>query len=398
MSIDTEIEGSPASLRATGGWLRDDVAATLDDGVDHLLHVGRQAEAAWEGQAGEAFSGTVRTLAAPVDSAQAKIGGVGDSLLAYADRLESLQSRMAAERERARAAGLTVSGYVVESPGPGPGRPPTPPANARPGELAAFDQAVAAHDEHVALVQAYEDIRARVREIREDEEAAVRTVWDVERDLTATQWGMALGDALSTVAAKTAGARLRGVMGKALLWQQRAHDSLDALLASEKELQKYAQAHAEAVERGRANAASAADDVAQASRWAETTKRVGAGLGAAFFLGGVAYDMTREGDAREGLGQAVASNGGSMVASMVAGGAVGTAFGGPVGTVAGVVVGFGVGVFTSGMIDGLWKYDGDLSDALKAGADALLDTGAQVVGGLTDVGGAVVDGISGWLD
>lgn len=57
----------------------------------------------------------------------------------------------------------------------------------------------------------------------------------------------------------------------------------------------------------------------------------------------------------------------------------------------GAVVGAGVGVFTSGMIDGLWENGGDVSDAVLAGADALADAG-EAIG---DVGGAVVDGIGG---
>ncbi len=51
----------------------------------------------------------------------------------------------------------------------------------------------------------------------------------------------------------------------------------------------------------------------------------------------------------------------------------------------------GVGVFTSGMIDGLWEKGGDVSDAVLAGADALADAGVAI----GDVGGAVVDGIGG---
>jgi len=142
-------------------------------------------------------------------------------------------------------------------------------------------------------------------------------------------------------------------------------------------------------------AAGAADEAAEASRLARAAKVGAPVLGGVLALGGTYYDYQYGGESIE---QAAASNLGGFAASVGTGALVGTAIGGPVGTVVGTVVGAGVGIFASGMIDGLFDYDGDVGQAAMAGVDTLVDTGGAILDAGSDVGGAIVDGIGGLFD
>ena len=110
----------------------------------------RAANGEWRGETGTAFVAALRRGVGTVDDGHAMTTGVGTTLSDYGSALRSLQARMAAIRDAARGAGLTVSGFVVEDPGAGPALPGPPPEVASQGAVAAYDGELAAYNAHQA--------------------------------------------------------------------------------------------------------------------------------------------------------------------------------------------------------------------------------------------------------
>ena len=123
MPVDTEITGSPASIEGAADWLRGTLAKAVTGGADAMAAARSTAGSDWQGETGSAFAATMGSGVHRVDALASAATGVAGALEAYAARLTRLQHRMADIRGTAQGAGLTVSGYVVEEPGPGPADP-----------------------------------------------------------------------------------------------------------------------------------------------------------------------------------------------------------------------------------------------------------------------------------
>lgn len=390
MSIDTEITGSPASIRSSAEWVGGTLRPAVGDGLDAFADARTEAGGDWRGETGAAFEGAMGRAVRQSEDLRSAVGSVRTTFLDYAGALEGCQQRMEGIRADARAAGLTVSGNVIQSPGAGPARPGDPPADASQGQVNAYNSDVAAYNAHQDKIRAYNDLATRAQEVWADIERAWERVSAENRAMDGPGWAFQLSDVAGGLGGALMEVHVSALRGNAQYFADLSAEHLDRLRASSR-VPNAAQFYDD-LDHWRSTAAGSADDLARASRLANVGRFAPVALGGALAVGGIFYDMY--GPNEESAGQAVTSNLGGFAASVGTGALVGTAIGGPVGTVVGTVVGAGVGIFTSGMIDELWENGGDVGDAVLAGADAVVDAGEAIA----DVGGAIVDGIGGLFD
>ncbi|MGH3361247.1 MAG: hypothetical protein ACRDOM_02195 [Nocardioides sp.] len=393
MSIETEIKGSPGSIRSAATWLGGTLRPAVESGGDAMADARRTAGGEWRGNTGDAFAGAMGRGVTQADNVERGVTSIRDAFDDYAGSLERCQSRMTGLRDDARGKGLTVAGFVIQPPGEGPARPGDPPQAASQGQLDAYNADVSAYNLHQDKIRAYNELAQRAEEVWNDIERAWERVSAKDRALDGASWTFVLTDVAGGLAGATM--QLHGsILSKdAKYFGDLAADHLERL-RNQPRVTSAAQFYDD-LDHYRGLAASSADDAARASRFLTAGKAVPLAAGGLLTGVGIWYDMEHGGESAE---QAVTSNVGGFAASVATGALVGTAIGGPVGTVVGTVVGAGVGVFTSGMIDGLWESGGDVTDALAAGADTFVDTGEALVDGASDLGGAVVDGIGGLFD
>ncbi|WP_210438793.1 hypothetical protein [Nocardioides xinjiangensis] len=390
MSIDTEITGSPASIRAGADWVGDTLRPAIRAGVDAFAASRTEAGGDWRGGAGAAFEGAMGRAVRVAEGLREGATSVCTAFREYAGSLEGCQQRMEGIRADARDAGLTVSGFVIQSPGAGPARPGEPPVDASPGQVDAHNADVAAYDAHQDKIRAYNELVTRAEEVWSDIERAWERVSAANRAMDAPTWAFNLTSVAGGLAGALTEVQASALRGNAQYFADLSAEHLDRLRNTGR-VPNAAQFYDD-LDHWRSTAAGAADDLARASRLANAARFAPVALGGVLAVGGIFYDM--HGPNQESAEQAVTSNLGGFAASVGTGALVGTAIGGPVGTVVGTVVGAGVGIFTSGMIDELWENGGDVGDAVLAGVDAVVETGEAIA----DVGGAIVDGIGGLFD
>lgn len=392
MPIETEIKGSPASIRQAGTWLGGTVKRAVGRGGDAMLDARREAGSEWLGETGASFADAMSRGVTVADQVERSVGEVRTAFDDYAGSLERCQNQMAGIREDARGKGLTVAGFTIQEPGAGPARPGNPPETVPQGQVDAYNADVAAYNDHQDRIRGYNELVARAEEVWNEIERAWERVSAKDRALDGANWAIVLTD----IAGGLTGAALNlhgSILSKdADYFARLAQEGLDRLRGSPR-VPNAAQFYDD-LDRYSRLAAGSADDAARASRFLTAGKALPLAAGGLLTGVGIWYDMESGGESAE---QAVVSNVGGFAASVATGAVVGTAIGGPVGLVVGTGVGAGVGVFTSGMIDGLWD-SGDVTEAFGAGVDTLVDTGGALVDGASDVGGAIVDGIGGLFD
>lgn len=393
MPIETEIKGSPGSIRAAAAWLDDTLAPAVGRGADALAASRRLAASDWHGATGDAFVATLGRAVPQVDQVQDGVQQVSTCFADYAGDLERCQHRMSAIRDEARGAGLTVNGFVVQEPDAGPARPGDPPPDPTPSQADAYNADVAAYNEHQDLIKTYNGLVERADEIWSDIERAWERVSSKDRALDGASWTFTLSDIAGGLAGAVLDINGSALRGNARYFGDLADEHLTRL-RNQARVSSASQFYDDLAHWNN-TASSSADDAARAARLLRLGKATPLAVGGLLTGVGIWYDM-EHGD--ESAAQAVTSNVGGFAASVATGAAVGTLIGGPVGTVVGVVVGAGVGVFTSGMIDGLWDSGGDVGEAFMAGVDTLADTGDALLDGASDVGGAIVDGVGGLFD
>jgi hypothetical protein len=392
VSVDTEIKGSPASIEGAAEWLRGTLGKAISSGADALAGARSTAASDWDGEAGRSFTSTMGSAVDRADTLEAAASSVAGSLDAYATRLGSLQHRMADIRGAASAAGLTVSGYVIEDPGPGPANPGQPPVGPiSPAAADAYNAAVTAYNEHQDKIRAYNRAATDADAVQTELVAAARALQDEYRGLEGPDWVLNASDIAGGLAGAVMEFNASALRGTAdyLAGLSRAH--LDRLRANPSGLSTLYDDldHWSRVAQDADDLARNADDLARTSR--SFPLKAGGALAAV----GIGLDIA----GGEDPVQAVASGAGGFAASVAAGAATGAVIGSfvpipGVGTAAGAVIGAGVGIFTSGAIDSLFENGPDVGAAVDAGVDALADTGEAIGDGV----GAVIDGIGGLFD
>ncbi|GHJ58846.1 hypothetical protein NOK12_13640 [Nocardioides sp. OK12] len=390
MSVDTELPGSPRSIESAAAWLEGSLAAAVDQGVERVAAARRVASSDWEGAAGTGFADRMGVAVDKIDHVHRATASVAREMTAYADTLRRQQERMAEIRGTARAAGLTVTAYVVEAPGAAPADPgDAPTGRVSPTAVDAHAAAVEAWADHQAKVLAYERVVAEAAQVRDGLLTATRLLEDEYRGLSGP--GMLL-----TALDIAGGFGAAGVVGHASVLKaegrrlvREAEEYIDLIR------RKPGGFHNGDLNHWDARKLEGGDIVRRAGEIETRAKLTSMKLGGALSVVGIGLDLV----AGESPAQAVTSGAGGLGASIAAGALVGAGVGSlvpvpGVGTVAGAVVGAGVGIVTSGAIDALFEEGPDVMNALDEGWESLKDTGGAIGGGV----GAVVGGIGGFFD
>lgn len=386
MGLDTEIKGDPTSVEAAGTWLTSTLAPKVDSSVDALTKARTTAEADWDGTAGTAFAATMRSSATKTTALHSEVTSTGQALSTFGAQLRTAQHDMADVRSTASAAGLTVSGFTITDPGPGPAKP----AYIAPGtqlpieEANTYNSALKAYDDHQVLVTAYDTACTRVKEIWDAYERHSKAITDKYRGLQGAQWVLTASDISGGIAGgvmefkasslRGTGEYFKGLSAQHLEWARNADPGVVGRTRWYADLD-------DATKMGQ----NADDLIRSADDLKAGSKSIPLKAGGVLAVAGIAYDIYNGKDPV----QATVSGGLGFGASVAAGAAIGTLIPVPVvGTAVGAIVGAGVGIFTSGMVDNLFE-GGDLGDAAAAGVDAVKDTGGAIVDGVESVGSAI---------
>jgi hypothetical protein len=384
MSIDTELTGSPGSIDAAARWLEGSLAAAVGEGGERVVAARRAASAGWQGASATGFVSRMGVAVAKIDLVHDGASSAARELASYAATLRRLQARMAEIRAGARAAGLGVSGYVVEPPGPAPSHPgPSPVGQVSPTLVDAHADALDAFAAHQARVEAYQRAAAAAAAVREELRGGVLALEGEYRGLT--------GPGMTLTAVDIAGGfRAAGVLANASALRtageqlgKQADDYLELITRDPRGFGNHDLDHWDAQ---KLRGADMADEAKEVEARAKGTALK---LGGALAVVGVGLDLA----AGESPTQAVVSNGGGLVAAVTIGATAGSVI--PVvGTAVGAVVGAAVGIVVSGAIDSFFEDGVDVMNALDEGWESLKDTGGAIGDGV----GAVVGGIGGLFD
>jgi hypothetical protein len=415
-NLDTEIPGDPGSVSTSAAWLHSTLGSGVDGGAHALRRAREEARSEWASESGHAFSTKMSTAHGKVVMFGECITAMSRSLKVFADSMHTAQNRMADIRERARANGLSVRGFVIENPGPGPVCPPDRSGVEMPvAEAEAHEADMRAYNRHQELIEAHRRAVAEVDEVRTAFGAAEKKLADDYKGMSWTDAALTGTDfASAAVLAKMSKYHAELLRADANHWSRQAsgwtermrntnyqaYRRMEDLLgpnAPERMFDSDA-AHQRYLQEQASSRGAAADAAETRGRFSTAAKNVSRGLVGV----GVAVDLADG----ESVPQAAASNvggyaagaaataavsaGTTMLASTATGAAIGSAV--PVvGTAVGAVVGAGVGVFASGAIDSLFENGPDVGTAVAEGAEAVTDTVGAVGDGFEAAGDFVGD-------
>ncbi|GEP39264.1 hypothetical protein NPS01_29270 [Nocardioides psychrotolerans] len=378
--LDTEIEGSVATIRGVATWLTRDLRPGLGDLSDAVAAQRSAAQGDWDGEAGSAFAQRAGTLTTSADDGAQITGEVADDVETLATALGTAQQAMADVRVAACVGELVVDGFWVRNP----------------------DAAVQEHPD-----------RVRVWNRCVEDATAAWEAWQAALDTAGSAWAdhdsQYVGIAAQLL---SAGVQVELIRRTTPILTA----EVDSMLTRAAELR----AHADALRTPDGqisdpsrfydllDQADRLDDAHPAARGNLPSWELPRGLTRGLWVLDVAaagYSIHSDWD-EEGPAQAITSNAVPAAASIASGVAAGAATGAivgtfipvpGVGTAAGVVVGAGVGLvvgaFTSGAVDSLFESGadslGDWGGAVADGADEIADT----VSGLAEGAGEVFDSI-----
>lgn len=378
MALDTKVDGDPASIRSTAGWL-EQMSGRLDDGARLAHQAGTSSAGEWEGPAANAFRSTMTGVRPRITAVADGYHEVKGKLDAHADALSSVKQDMERAKQIARDAGVTVTGDTIHEPT----KPSSPePLGEKPtqSERQAHREAEAAVATYNNQIKAYKEAAEIVRAAREEEDQAIeilrRGLNVISRnetiftgDLTSGLAGAAFGAYAGRADSKAS--KFRGLQNKYETKAAQAQARYNALRNQRVSRFRFIKGLTNAIRQGNALAAAqaagqraaghgatASNYAAKAGRFARVGKAlpfVGAGIAV---VGGI-NDYT---SGRESAAQAATSTLGGVAAGAAVGAGVGSVV--PVaGTAVGAVVGAGVGLGTSMLIDANW-------DSISSGAES----------------------------
>lgn len=421
MSVETEIVGSPSSIRGAATWLRGSLEPKLTAAADAANGARRTAEMSWESVAGEEFTDIARRMRDSSDDLAGAAKKMAEDLDDFAEKLSRAQEQMGDVRSTARGKGLTVVGFVVQDPGAGPDRPPMT-FEGTPEEVEAYEGRVAAYNAHQELLWAYQDAETEAARIDRYYATACRDLQNEYLPGTHAAWILTLGDIVGDGAAGAIGASIGARQSRLAASAQdlvtEATRAIDDLQAHPERYMKRKWFFFQTLDEARLEADrlaiqgrldEAQDLLRQADELADSRAlrylgRAGKVLGPLGFGLGV-YNDWQEGETTTqiAVSQGVSTGLGvaaGVGASALTGAAMGAAFGSvvpvagtAVGAVVGTVIGAGVAIFADGAIDSLFENGPDVGEAWDEGVDALADTGDAIVDGLSSAG----ETIGGWF-
>lgn len=421
MSVTTEITGEPAAIEAAADWLRQSLAPELANAADAANGARRDADASWRSTAGEEFASTMGRARDEVDNLAGAARRMADDLDAFAAKLRSAQEQMADVRSTASAAGLVVSGWIVEPPGTGPAFP-SPTVDATPEAMAAYDDQLRAYEAHQQLVRAYAAAEAEAARIDRYYATACRELQDDYTPSTHASWIVTLSSTLGDTAAAAVGVHVAlnrsRLTGAAQALADEAARAVADMQANPERYLKRKWFFFKTLDEARLEAdklaiegkldesqrlLQEADELTESrslrylGRAGKVLGPVGIGLGAYndWHAGETVPQIAVSQGVSAGLG-AAAGFGASVGTAALIGAAAGSVVPGvgtAVGAVVGTVVGAGVAIFADGAIDSVFENGPDVGKAWDEGLDALADTGEAISDGLSDVGRT----IGGWF-
>jgi uncharacterized protein YukE len=413
VSVDTEIQGDTAAIQRAGNWLKEQLAPKVASAADAFNDGRRDAEGSWHGLAGEEFVETMRRGRDASDDLEGATRTMGDDLVEFGEDVKTCQDDMAQIRADARAAGLTVTGFLIEDPGAGPARPPLRYEGPEEG-LDDYNDDVAAYNDHQELVRQFTYARSEAERIDRKYATACRGLQDDYTVGTHANWLVTVADIVGETAAASVAAsiasRQSALAGRAQSLLAEAQQAIDDLQAHpERYLRRrwlfFQQLDSARLEADRLAIAGRIDEAEDLIRRASALDdaRLPRYLGrAGRILGPIGLGLGIYNDYQEGesVTQIAVSQGVSFGAGVAAGAGVGALIGsvvpGPgtaIGAGVGAIVGAGVSIFSDGMIDSFFENGPDVGEALSEGVDALADTGEAIADG---VGGAIST-VGGWF-
>jgi hypothetical protein len=161
MSIDTDLEGSPAQVHDVADWL-EKLKKGLARAGDDVVAARRRCSSAWEGATADAYYDLATDLTRATDEIHDRAGDAAVITRAYAQQLRWRQEDMADHRDTARRGGLVVNGTVIEEPAPAAAVPALA-AGATPDQVATWQRAMDEHDEAVRKIDVWNDVVEKVR-------------------------------------------------------------------------------------------------------------------------------------------------------------------------------------------------------------------------------------------
>ncbi|WP_280434598.1 hypothetical protein [Nocardia carnea] len=361
MTIDTKIEGDPASIRASAAWLRDTLGNQLSTAVNDLDKVRGLAESGWDGESGDAFVTKTREAATKANTFLTEVQKYATALETLAGQVQQAQLDMSTVRTHATEAGLTLTGTTIEKPS----------------------------DDDATKVAAYSTVSAEAEKVRDTEEFW-GTTWNNMVNDVKDKWFLVIGDmingAAGVMATRHASKLLQSASSASSLATALMDDARFAPVGSPREV-VYRNMH---FARDFSGTATALNE--QASNAKTKSAKIGFRVGGALAIAGVVYDIHNG----KPVEQAVVSGAAGFGASVAAGAATGAILGSffPVvgnigGAAVGTVVGAGAGLFTSGAVDALYQDGLSVGSAINGGIDAFEATGDAIGGGVSKAWNAI---------
>lgn len=417
MSVDTEIQGRPGQVEGVADWLRNQLASTLGHAGDRLNEARRSADGSWNSDAGDDFVGVMARARDKTDDLHSAAKKMAEALDAFASSLRRCQNEMADVRAKAHGSGLTVSGFVVQDPGPGPERPPDL-FEGTPQQVEQHHQGVDAYNTHQRLLEAYDDARREAARVDRQYAAACRALQDEYTVGKQAAWLLNVTQVLGSSAASGLAEHIKQQKSRLHTRAQSLVDdakrAIDDLQANPERYMKRKWLFLRELDEGKLRAdrlaiAGKLDDaqdlVDRASKLDDARvpkflARTGRVLGPA----GMALGVYNDYQGGETTAQIAASQGGSAALGVAAAAGTGAAVGATVGSVipvagtavgagVGTVVGAGVAIFSDGAIDSLFENGPDAGKAFDEGLNALESTGSAITDGVS----GAADSVGGWF-
>jgi hypothetical protein len=376
MSIDTKIDGDPASIRSSADWLSRSLVPAVDQSVTDIFAVRDEAETAWQGDAEPNFHSKMDKGGRNANDLTAQAQTGARAFNSYADDLTTAQAAMDRARGIARDGGLVLEGDTIRDPGAGPALPPTPASTATADQVQAYNGQVTAYNDHQAKLGAYAQAETQANYGRNVIDTAKATLSNALDDLMAKPAIVAADFATDGVVGALAKLHV-GILEK----------QAEALKEeSETALERYLKTPGGTAESRALNLANY-EKYMESDSWARRALSLDNKVEARLPVVGLAVTAVDIGyDIHTGkpVGKAIISGAVGFWAATEMGAAIGTAIPVPVvGTVVGALAGAAVGLLASGAADSL--YD-QLPDGIKNGIEGGFDA---VGNGVGDAGKAV---------
>jgi uncharacterized protein YukE len=209
-SLDTTVQGDPASVRSTASGVGA-LSGAIGDAATGFGSAAGQSDLSWTGNAADAFRGRITTVQQATRAAAEESQRLHTALHTLADQLDTVKAKIAHADATATDAGLTVSGTSIQAPTP----PPTtvPAACYTPAAASAIvAQQKAAMLKYQVQKAAYQSCEQEITTARQLEQTAhaefETTATEVRTALSAltNQWVLTgtgtAADAISTTAAQ----------------------------------------------------------------------------------------------------------------------------------------------------------------------------------------------------